>query len=141
MIRPGRMVREVLAHVFKKSATVQYPFVKVEMPLRFRGKLNFDPASCIGCKICMKDCPSNAIEIRKVGDKRFECEIDLSKCIYCAQCVDSCPKKSLEATTEFELAALDRGTLKVIFHVSEPQPQPQPPAPTEPPGKPEVKTS
>jgi formate hydrogenlyase subunit 6/NADH:ubiquinone oxidoreductase subunit I len=87
----------------------------------------------------MRDCPSTAIQIRKVGEKRFECEIDLSKCIYCAQCVDGCPKKSLETTTEFELAALDRGTLKVIFHV--PDPQPTSPAPSEPPGKPEVKVA
>lgn len=65
--------------------------------------------------MCMRDCPSNAITIRKMPDGKFECDIDLAKCIYCAQCVDSCPKKALEATNEFELAALDRNKLKVTI--------------------------
>ena len=60
----------------------------------------------------MKDCPSDAIHIEKVGDT-FEAVLDLDKCIYCAQCVDTCPKKALEATTKFELAQIDRKKLRV----------------------------
>jgi formate hydrogenlyase subunit 6/NADH:ubiquinone oxidoreductase subunit I len=82
----------------------------------FRGKLKFYPEKCIGCKMCMKDCPSAAITIREAAPKKFDCEIDLSKCIFCAQCVDTCPKKALEATEDFELAQLDIDKLKVIFH-------------------------
>ena len=63
------------------------------MPDDFRGKLTSHEEKCIGCKICMKDCPSNAINIIKVADKQFEIVIDLDKCIFCAQCTDSCPKK------------------------------------------------
>lgn len=113
MIRPGRMLSELLRSVARKPATVLYPAVKVTMPARFRGRLKFFPEKCIGCKLCMRDCPSNAIAIRKVADKQFEAEIDCSQCIYCAQCVDSCPKKALEATGEFELAQLDRTKLKI----------------------------
>ena len=116
MIRPGKMLKQVLKSVFKKPATTKYPFVKAQMPANFRGRIVFHPERCIGCKLCMKDCPSGAIEIRKVGDKKFECEIDLGKCIYCAQCVDSCLKKALESTKEFELAVLDRNKLKVTYH-------------------------
>ena len=115
MIRPGAMIRQVLASIFKKPATISYPFVKTEMPDNFRGKIKFDPQLCIGCKICMRDCPSNAITITKVGEGLFNCEINLAKCIYCAQCVDSCPKKALEATKEFELAVLDVKKLKVVY--------------------------
>jgi len=115
MIRPGKMIKQVLQSIFKKPATTRYPFFKSEPPKSFRGKLKFYPERCIGCKFCMKDCPSGAITIIKAGEKQFECEIDLAKCIYCAQCVDSCPKKALEATNEFELASLDRDKLKVTF--------------------------
>jgi len=131
------MIKEVLNHVFRKPATVKYPLVKPEMVSRFRGKLDFDAVTCIGCKICMRDCPSNAIEIKKIGDKRFQCEIDLSKCIYCAQCVDSCPKKTLEATRDYELASLNRGKLKVIFHA--PDAKPTEPEKTQPQSKPDPK--
>ena len=114
MKRPGQMIKAVLGSIFKKPATTRYPFVKLTMPDKFRGKIKFYPERCIGCKMCMRDCPSNAIKINKVGDK-FECEIDLGKCIYCAQCVDSCPKKALESTKDFELASIDRNKLKVTL--------------------------
>ena len=112
MTKAGKMLKEVLRSVGRKPATVRYPSVKVAMPPDFRGKLVFDPAKCIGCKLCMKDCPANAITINKVGDK-YEAVIDLGKCIYCGQCVDSCAKKALEITDEFELAQLDSSKLKV----------------------------
>jgi formate hydrogenlyase subunit 6/NADH:ubiquinone oxidoreductase subunit I len=66
----------------------------------------------------MRDCPSGAIEIRKIGEKQFEAEINLAKCIYCGQCVDSCLKKALEITAEFELAKLDPSQLKVILNAA-----------------------
>jgi len=116
MKKPGKMVKEVLGAVLRKPATVLYPFEKIEMPDKFRGKLKFYSEKCIGCKACMRDCPSGAITINKVGDKQFEAVIELDKCIYCAQCVDSCPKDALEATREYELAQPKRSQLKVTFH-------------------------
>ncbi len=114
-MRPGKMLRQVLKSILKKPVTIMYPYEKLEMPDKFRGKLKFSPEKCIGCKMCMKDCPTGAITINKIGEKKFEAVIDLDKCIYCAQCVDSCPKKALEATKEVELAQLDKGKLRVIF--------------------------
>ncbi|MDD5679727.1 MAG: 4Fe-4S binding protein [Candidatus Omnitrophica bacterium] len=115
MIRPGKMLKFTLKHIFKKPATTKYPYPRSGMPKGFRGRLKFRPELCIGCKLCMKDCPSGAITIKKVGEKQFEAEIDLGRCIYCAQCVDSCVKKALGYTDQFELAQLDREKLKVVY--------------------------
>jgi len=125
-IRPGAMIAMVLQSLFKKPATVDYPAKELPMPEAFRGQLKFDSAKCIGCLLCMKDCPSNAIEIKKIADKKFEMDIDLGKCIYCGQCVDSCVKKALAITPRFELAQTDREKLKIIFDVeAEIKPDPE----------------
>jgi formate hydrogenlyase subunit 6/NADH:ubiquinone oxidoreductase subunit I len=115
MSKPGKIAGQLLRSLFKKPATINYPAQPSGMPEGFRGKLKFNAKACIGCKLCMRDCPSDAIVIKKVGDKQFAAEIDIAKCIYCTQCADSCHKNALEATSEFELAHLDRIKLKVVF--------------------------
>jgi formate hydrogenlyase subunit 6/NADH:ubiquinone oxidoreductase subunit I len=133
MTRPGKMLQQVLGAAMKRPVTVRYPAVKVLMPDKFRGKIQFDSSKCIGCRLCMRDCPSNAITIRKVGDKQFQADMDLGRCIYCAQCVDTCPKKALRSTGEFELAQLQRGRLQITY---ERQPGPAAPAPASAPAAP-----
>lgn len=117
MIRPGKMIKMVLGSLVKKPATTRYPHVKAKPLKGFRGKVKFYPEKCIGCKLCMRDCPAKGITIRQIAEKKFEAEINLGKCIFCGQCVDSCLKKALEITNEFELAELDPSKLKVIFNV------------------------
>lgn len=115
MKRPGRVLKLALESLFKKPATILYPFEPARMPEKFRGRIKFDPGKCGGCKLCMKDCPAGAIEITKVADKTYSAVIDSARCIYCAQCVDSCNKDALESTGTFELAGFCRADLKNVF--------------------------
>ena len=112
----GTMVESVLGSLFKKPATIRYPFEKFQMPKDFRGQPKFRSELCTGCRLCIRDCPSQAITITKIGEKKFEASIDLGKCVYCAQCAETCPRKVIDITTDFELTQLERGKLKVIFH-------------------------
>jgi len=112
MKKVGKMLPFVMRMLTRKPATVRYPYEKVEMPEHFRGKLKFDQAKCIGCKMCVRDCPAGAIEIEKVGDKQFKASVYLDRCIYCGQCTDSCPRDALECTKSFELANYKREALK-----------------------------
>jgi formate hydrogenlyase subunit 6/NADH:ubiquinone oxidoreductase subunit I len=120
------MIREVLRSALRKPATVLYPAVKSPMPPKFRGRLRFDAGKCIGCLLCMRDCPTGAIVIRKVADKQFEADIDMARCIYCGQCVDSCLRHALETTEEFELAQLKRERLRQTYgRETQDHPEPQ----------------
>ena len=46
---------------------------------------------CIGCKICAKVCPEEAITVTK-----FLAEIDQDKCTACGICVEKCPQNTIE---------------------------------------------
>jgi len=113
---PGKMLGELFRNVTKPPATIQYPFVKITAPDDFRGRIVFISENCIGCKICVRDCPANALVINKPGEEKiFEAVFDLDVCIYCAQCVLSCPKDALATSTDFELAQISRKSLKLVY--------------------------
>ncbi len=113
--RAGKMVPYMMGMLVKKPVTVNYPFTPASVPPNFRGAIKFDQDSCIGCKMCERVCPSNAIKIIKVEgeEKKFKARMHMDRCIFCAQCVDSCPKHSLVSTDRFELATSDKSSLEV----------------------------
>jgi formate hydrogenlyase subunit 6/NADH:ubiquinone oxidoreductase subunit I len=106
---------ELIRHLFKKPATVDYPFKKLEVPKDFRGSPFLRPELCIVCRACERDCPAEAIEISAVNEaeRRFKMVIHNDRCIHCAQCVDSCPTEAMEMDNLFEIAGFDRHDLKM----------------------------
>lgn len=124
---PTPMGFELLKQLFKKPATNVFPItyypesilkllekvkkgeVKINPPIEapedFRGKILYDRDKCTGCKLCIKICPSQAIEF--IPDKK-KIKIHVDHCIFCSQCNDICPVKCLNMSNEFFLADTDR---------------------------------
>ena len=46
---------------------------------------------CIGCKLCMRVCESNAITVENNLAK-----VDYEKCIHCMKCIEKCPTKIIK---------------------------------------------
>jgi formate hydrogenlyase subunit 6/NADH:ubiquinone oxidoreductase subunit I len=98
----GTMLNDVIRSFFAKSATQLYPAERIEPPKRYRGALDYDPSLCTGCSLCVKDCPSNAIELVIVdrAAKRYVLKYHMDKCVYCGQCVVNCKFKCMGMTHE-----------------------------------------
>jgi len=112
MKRTGKILPLALKSLFQKPATVSYPDRREDVFSNVRGKLIFDESKCVGCKMCVRDCPARAIEIEKVADKKYKAVLLIDHCIFCGQCVESCHSNALKCTAEFELAQLDRKKMK-----------------------------
>ncbi len=107
----GAMLGDITRSLFKAPVTERYPYEKKPAPPRLRGKLVFDAAKCTGCKVCLRDCPANALDLITVDKaaKRYVLTFHVDRCTYCAQCVVNCNFDALALSdTEWELAALDR---------------------------------
>ena len=85
------MLGPVLAQLFKKPWTNKFPakyqpssttkFLSdvgsgkakinppVPVPEGFRGKIKYDTDKCIGCKLCIRVCPTGAIEFKEKEKK------------------------------------------------------------------------
>lgn len=84
--------RRIIGNLFRKPATVGYPYEPAEYPERMRGHVEIEIETCITCGLCARSCPSQAIQVdRKAGTwtiSRFDC-------VQCGCCVLVCPKKCL----------------------------------------------
>ena len=109
----GTMVPYMLGMFAKKADTTSYPATQAKVADDFRGMLAFKPELCVGCRLCEKVCPCDAIKITKTEDKRYIAVVEMDKCIFCGQCVDSCHKDALFNTDSFELASGNKKDLSV----------------------------
>ena len=77
----------------------------IVVPPRFRGKIAYDREKCTGCQLCIKVCPTKAIEFIPEEKK---VKIFVARCCFCAQCNDICPPGALSMTDEFMLSSYDK---------------------------------
>lgn len=114
----GVMLDDTLASLFRSVATERYPIERQDTPERLRGLLHWNPERCVGCGLCAKDCPANALELIVLdrSNKRFVMRYHLDRCTFCGQCVQSCRFNCLELSgNEWELAALNREPFTITY--------------------------
>ena len=105
-----------MLNIGNKKVTINYPFEKGPLSLRFRGQHALrrytvsGEERCIACKLCEAVCPALAITIET--DRNFASndrrttryDIDMTKCIYCGFCQEACPVDAIVEGQNFEFA-------------------------------------
>lgn len=80
-------------NVIKLVAVKQRTFVKCVSKDKGATTKNTCSAGCLGCKICEKNCPKDAIHVTD-----NVAVIDYEKCVNCGICASKCPKKIIDFT-------------------------------------------
>jgi NADH-quinone oxidoreductase subunit I len=122
----GIASRHVFTSLFRGGmVTVEYPEVRREQPVFFRGRHRLQRYSdglerCVGCALCAAVCPSEAIYLEakentpnnrvSPGERFAEIyQIHLLRCIFCGFCEEACPEDAIVMGPVYELAS-DRRT-------------------------------
>lgn len=118
----GTMLSDILKAFVSKPATVKYPQSSNDAPPKMRGKVIYDAETCTGCRLCVRDCPAEAIDIiildRKA--KKFVMNYHADRCIFCAQCVESCRFGSIELSDQdWELAETSKNPFDIFYGAPE----------------------
>ena len=96
------IIKTIMTSLFKKTATVAYPYKPMYKDPLVRGSVGLEVDKCIFCGICTRKCPTGAI----VTDKNEKVwEISQHGCIVCGACVEACPKKCMHMKPELTPAS------------------------------------
>lgn len=109
-------------HLGRHAITIQYPEEKWTMPERSRGVVvllsdkETGELNCTGCMLCMRACPTAAIEIDapRGEDKKRTLKVfnvDNALCCYCGLCEEACNFSALKMATMYEYSTPDKGDL------------------------------
>ncbi|MEM3192350.1 MAG: NADH-quinone oxidoreductase subunit I [Candidatus Parvarchaeota archaeon] len=116
-----KSVYYAVSNVKNKPATYLYPDKPLPVKEHSRGMLSLDLENCIGCELCYRICPSDAIRMIKLDREKAGFKnnvrneapaIDFNKCIFCGLCSEICPPHVLHHTHRYDISTDDRADLE-----------------------------
>ncbi len=94
MLKYVRSVAYLLPQIWRTLVrgprTVRYPFAPADLPSGYRGRVRIRPEACLGCGLCVRDCPAFALELEREDRHTFRLIYHPDRCAYCGQCEVSC---------------------------------------------------
>jgi formate hydrogenlyase subunit 6/NADH:ubiquinone oxidoreductase subunit I len=91
MTNKNKLLFALVDALFSRPETVQYPNSSISLPEGFRGVIEFDPERCIGCGLCVRDCPASALELIRESREVYQLRYFPTRCAFCGQCQSTCP--------------------------------------------------
>jgi formate hydrogenlyase subunit 6/NADH:ubiquinone oxidoreductase subunit I len=109
------LLSNIISVFFSKSETERYPFEKSHLPQRYRGRVAINEENCVGCSLCVLDCPASALELEKDSKTKFRLLHYRDRCTYCGQCEQSCRFDAMYMDNEYIKPAYNRDEFFVIL--------------------------
>jgi len=97
------MINALMARLFQKHRTMDFPNSVPLLPALFRGLPQVDSDKCgENCAACKTICPTQSIDNGK---------IDMGSCIFCGECERACTEHAIQLTKQHALAVRNRQEL------------------------------
>jgi ech hydrogenase subunit F len=113
-----KMLPTVIANLFGKAATRNYPFTVRDNFEHARGELVNDIDRCIFCGTCARKCPSQCLTVAKEGTEG-SWTLEFFACVGCGVCVDVCPVSCLSQKTSHRPVAVERAVITLTGKLPE----------------------
>jgi formate hydrogenlyase subunit 6/NADH:ubiquinone oxidoreductase subunit I len=109
------LLPNILLAFIRSPETDDYPNRKPAYALRFRGKVNVHAENCVGCGLCVLDCPANALRLNKQSKEIFQLLHFRANCTYCGQCEQSCRFNAIYLENQLVDSSADKDQFNIIL--------------------------
>ncbi len=99
-------LKTAIHNAFTKPSTEAFPCPEGEGLGHYRGRIFFNPESCVDCGMCIRVCSPAAITVEREeveGGVNITRTFDLTSCTFCATCEDFCEEGSIKMTTDYHM--------------------------------------
>ncbi|MBG0785901.1 MAG: 4Fe-4S binding protein [Anaerolineaceae bacterium] len=115
MVNKNNLLFALVDALFSRPDTVQYPHSSLVLPEGFRGAIDFNPEYCIGCGLCVRDCPSNALELIRESREVYQLRYYPTRCAFCGQCQSTCSRGAIAHSNRIVPSTANADEIVEIF--------------------------
>ena len=109
------LLPNILSVFISKPETIIYPGEDPQITSGFRGSVQMRAENCVGCSLCVLDCPAGALEMQKESKTNYQLIHYRDRCTYCGQCEISCKFNAIYLDQTYIQPSDDRKDFRTVL--------------------------